>query len=51
MIDFLGNKRINCKKIRTDSNGRILVLEVKIDDEIFILINPYNPNTEAVQVK
>ena len=44
-------KKNNCNKIRTDNNGRIIVLEVEIDDEIFILINPYNPNTEAVQVK
>ena len=49
MIDFLGHKK-KCNKI-TDNNGRIIVLEVEIDDEIFILINPYNPNTEAVQVK
>ena len=51
MIGFLGNKKIKCNKIRTDNNGRIIVLEAEIDDEIFLLINLYNPNTEAEQVK
>ena len=51
MIGSLGNKKINCNKIRTDNNGRIIVLEAEIDDEIFLLINLYNPNTEAEQVK
>ena len=47
---FSWKQKKKCNKI-TDNNGRIIVLEVEIDDEIFILINPYNPNTEAVQVK
>ena len=51
MIGFLGNKRIKYNKIRTDNNGRIIVLGAEIDDEIFLLINLYNPNTEAEQVK
>ena len=51
MIGFLGNKKNKCNKIITDNNGRILVLEAEIDDEIFLLINLYNPNTEAEQVK
>ena len=55
MIGSLGNKKINCNKIRTDNNGRIIVLEAEIDDEMiddeFLLINLYDPNTEAEQVK
>ena len=51
MIGFLRNKKIKYNKIRTDNNGRIIVLEAEIDDEIFLLINLYNPNTEAEQVK
>ena len=51
MIGFLGNKKIKYNKIRTDNNGRIIVLEAEIDDEISLLINLYNPNTEAEQVK
>ena len=49
MIGFLGNKKIKYNKIRTDNNGRIIVLEAEIDDEIFFLINLYDPNTEAEQ--
>ena len=51
MIDFLGNKKIKCNKIRTDNNGRNIVLEAEIDYGIFLLINLYNPNNEAEQVK
>ena len=51
MIGFLGNKNLKCSKIRTDSNSRIIVLVAEIDDEVVLLINLYNPNTEAEQVK
>ena len=44
-------KKTKCNKIRLDNNDRIIVLEAKIDDEIFLLINLYNSNTEAEQVK
>ena len=47
-------KKTKCNKIWLDNNDRIIVvivLEAKIDDEIFLLINLYNPNTEAEQVK
>ena len=51
LTGFLGNRKMKCDKIRTDYNGSIIVLEAEIDDEIFLLINLYNPNTEAEQVK
>ena len=51
MIGFFGNRKVKCNKIGTDNNGRIIVLEAEIDDEIFSLINLDNPNTEAEQVK
>ena len=51
MIGFLGNKKINYNKIRTHNNSRIIVLQAEIDDEMFLLINLCNPNTEAEQVK
>ena len=51
MIGFLGNKKIKYNKTRADNNGRIIALEAEIDDEIFLLINLYNPNTEGEQVK
>ena len=44
-------KKTKCNKIKLDNNDRVIVLEAKIDDEIFLLINLYNPNTEAEQVK
>ena len=37
-------------KIRTGNNGRIIVLAAEIDSEIFLLINLYNPSSEAEQV-
>ena len=49
MIGFLGNKKIQYNKIRTDNNGIIAVLETEIDE--FLLLNLYNPNTEAEKVK
>ena len=44
-------KKIKYNKLRTDNNDRIIILEVEIDDEIFLLTNLYKPNTEAEQVK
>ena len=35
----------------SDNDGRILILDVDIDGENFILINLYNPNTETEQLK
>ena len=49
MIGFLGNKKIQYNKIRTDNNGIIAVLETEIDE--FLLLNLYNPNTEVEKVK
>ena len=40
------NKINKYNKIRTDNKGSIIVLEVKTDDQIFLLIILYNPNTE-----
>ena len=35
VIGFFGNRKVKCNKIGTDNNGRIIVLEAEIDDEIF----------------
>ena len=35
----------------SDNDGRILILDFDIDDEYFILINLYDPNSEAEQLK
>ena len=34
----------------SDNSGRILILDVKIDDLTLILINFYNANTEKEQI-
>ena len=34
----------------TDKNGRILIIKLIIDDEIYILANTYNPNIETEQL-
>ena len=35
----------------SDNSGGILILEVKLDDTIFVLVNIYNPNTENEQLE
>ena len=51
MIGYLGSKMFTVNKMSHDSNGRILIIEANIDDEIFILINFYNSNNETEQIK
>ena len=41
-IAFFGSKLVTITKETPDNNGRILVLKVKIDDEIYFLVNLYN---------
>ena len=50
-IAFLGSKSVFITKEIFDNNGRILVLQVKIDDEIYLLVNLYNSNTELEQLE
>ena len=49
-IGFVGTKALNILNIRRDNLGRILVIEVKIDDSVFVLINICNDNTESEQL-
>ena len=46
----MGTKALNILNIKCDNLGRILVIEVKIDDSLFVLINIYNANTESEQL-
>ena len=46
-IGFVGTKTLNILKIKRDNLGRILVIEVRVDDSVFVLINIYNANTES----
>ena len=47
-LSFLYSFVVNNQK--TDSDGRILILDVTIKDVNFALINLYNANTETKQV-
>ena len=49
-IGFVGTKALNILNIKRDNLGRILVIEVKIDDSVFVLINIYNVNTQPEQL-
>ena len=49
-IGFVGTKALNILNIRRDNLGGILVIEVKIYDSVFVLINFYNVNTESEQL-
>ena len=51
LICFIGSKKFFIRNKLSDNDGRILILDVDIDDENFILINLYNPNTEGEQLK
>ena len=46
-IAFFGSKSATITKEISDNSGRTLVLQVKIDDEIYLLVNLYNSNTEC----
>ena len=49
-IGYAGNNKVNVLDKKTDKNGRILILDVMVDETNFVLINIYNPNTETEQV-
>ena len=46
----MGKKALNILNIKRDNIGCILVIEVKMDNSIFVLINIYNANTESEQL-
>ena len=46
LIAYFGTENFTVKKKQTDHNGRILILDVSINDSEYILINLYNANTE-----
>ena len=49
-IGFVGTNVLNILNIKRDNLGHILIIEVKIDDSVFMLINIYNANTEPEQL-
>ena len=51
LIGHYGTKKIEVIYKKFDNSGRILLLEINIDDSLFVLINIYNANNEPDQVK
>ena len=49
LISYLGSKSFVVKNKKNDGKGRILILDVTIDDNDYILVNIYNANTENDQ--
>ena len=51
LIALFSSKSVIITKEISDSSGPILVLKVKIDNEIYLLVNLYNPNTKPEQLE
>ena len=51
LIGYYGTKKIKVINKKCDNSGRILLLEINIDDSVFLLISIYNANNELDQVK
>ena len=52
-IRYIGSNKVDVldkKKKKNDKNGRILILDVKVDETNFVLVKIYNSNTETEQV-
>ena len=50
LISYIGTHNFVVNNPKTDNDGRILILDVTINDVNFVLINLYNANTEMEQV-
>ena len=50
LIAFYSSVTVVVKNQLNDNNGRILILEVTIDDTEHLLVNVYNANTEQEQL-
>ena len=49
-LGFIGNTRFEVSNKKQDDSGRILILDVKVGDNDFLLINLYNANKESEQL-
>ena len=49
-ISFLGNMNFNVLNKIQDNDGRILILDVQVDDATFFLTNLHNANKECEQL-
>ena len=50
-IGFCGLKSLHIIDKKSDENGRILIIDAKVNDEKFLLVNLYNSNTESEQIE
>ena len=50
-MGYIGNNKVDVLDKKFDKNGRILKLDVKVDEINFVLVNIYNSNTETEQIK
>ena len=51
LIAYFGNLNFSVNKQVGDKNGRILILDVNIDEIRYVLVNIYNASTETEQVQ
>ena len=51
LIGYYGTKKIEVINKKYNNSGRILLLEINIDDSLFVLINICNTNNEPDQLK
>ena len=51
MIGYLGNEKFSVNKICKNNNSRVLMIEVEIETETFILLNLYNSKSETEQLQ
>ena len=49
-IGFIGNASFEVSNKKQDESGRILILDLKVSDNNFLLINLYNANKESEQL-
>ena len=50
-IGFYGLKSLHIIDKKSDENGRILIIDAKVNYEKFLLVNLYNSNAESEQIK
>ena len=51
LICFIGSKKLYIRSKIPDNNRHMLVLGIDVHDENVILVNLYNPNSEAEPLK
>ena len=49
-IGYIGSNNVDVLDKKIDKNERFLILDVKVGERNFLLVNIYDPNTEIEQV-